>query len=50
MGTLDVNMAIQPYSSCPLLSHLALCTSTGALDPYLAIKRHGKSVLSNVLF
>jgi len=52
MGPLDVNMAIRPYSSCPLLSHFALCTSIKALDLYLVIKRHGKSVqctLSNVL-
>jgi hypothetical protein len=50
MGPLDVNMAFRPYSSCPLLSHFTLCTSTRALDLYLVIKRHGKSVLSIVLF
>jgi hypothetical protein len=50
MGPLDVNMAIRPYSSCPLLSHFTLCISTRALDLYLVIERHGKSVLSIVLF
>jgi hypothetical protein len=44
MGPLDVNMAFRPYSSCPLLSRIALCTSTRALDLFLVLKHHGMSV------